>query len=119
MLDPLGLFAVNRMTSSLQMKTPIVEHLTPEDGKKQPEEKEADLFEISLTNVINNASWSLSDIIMATPVTLAHVLQRREKFAPFDMNPKVVVLDDCDASFDAINETTHKSLLFILRKFFS
>jgi hypothetical protein len=31
LLDPLGLFNINRMTSSLQMKTPIVEHLTPEN----------------------------------------------------------------------------------------
>lgn len=111
------------MTSSLQMKTPIVEHLTPEGeehktSEQQKEEKEADLFEISLTNVINNANWSMSDIIMATPVTLAHVLQRREKFAPFDMNPRIVVLDECDQAYDTENETTRKSLLFILRKFF-
>jgi hypothetical protein len=60
------------------MKTPIVEHITPEEDKKTVEQekgdREADLFEISLTNVINNANWSMSDIIMATPVTLAHVL---------------------------------------------
>lgn len=122
MLDPLGLMAINRMTSSLQMKTPIVEHITPEDDKKtteqQRQDKEADLFEISLTNVINNASWSMSDVIMATPVTLAHVLQRRDKFSPFDMNPRVVVLDECDQAYESENDTTKKSLLFILRKFF-
>jgi len=54
------------------------------------------LFEISLANVINNASWAMSDVIMATPVTLAHVMQRRDKFSPFDMNPRIVVLDECD-----------------------
>jgi hypothetical protein len=90
------------MTSSLQMKTPIVEYLTPEaegDKKKteqEKEDKEADLFEISLANVINNSNWTTSDVIMATPVSLAHVLQRRDKFSPFDMNPKVIVLDECD-----------------------
>lgn len=76
------------------------------------------MFEISLANVINNASWSLSDVIMATPVTLAHVLQRRDKFAPYDMNPRIVVLDDCDQAAFEENDTTRKSLLFILRKFF-
>lgn len=54
------------------------------------------MFEISLANVINNASWAMSDVIMATPVTLAHVMQRRDKFSPFDMNPRIVVLDECD-----------------------
>jgi len=39
MLDPLGLMMVNRMTSSLQMKTPIVEHITPEDDKKVDEQQ--------------------------------------------------------------------------------
>ena len=83
------------------MKTPIVEHLTPDDSKEpkmteqEKQDRESDLFEISLANMINNANWSMSDIIMATPVTLAHVLQRREKFAPYDMNPSIVVLDDC------------------------
>ena len=77
------------------------------------------MFEISLANVINNSSWSLSDIIIATPVTLAHVLQRRDKFAPFDMNPRVVVLDDCDQAVFDENDTTRKSLIFILRKFFA
>lgn len=96
LLDPLGLMSINRMTSSLQMKTPIVEHITPEDDKQPSQEKEADLFEISLANVINNASWAMSDVIMATPVTLAHVMQRRDKFSPFDMNPRIVVLDECD-----------------------
>jgi hypothetical protein len=42
--------------------------------EQEKETKEKDLFEISLQNVINNASWSMSDIIMATPVILAHVM---------------------------------------------
>ena len=75
------------------------------------------MFEISLANVINNANWNTTDIIMATPVTLAHVLQRRDKFAPFDMNPQVIVLDECDQSFENESDTTKKSLMFILRKF--
>lgn len=41
LLDPLGLFNFNRMTSSLQMKTPIVEHLTPEnEGERKRDEQE-------------------------------------------------------------------------------
>jgi hypothetical protein len=83
------------------MKTPVVEHITPEgDQKKKSEsekkERESELFEISLANVINNASWSISDVLMSTPVTLAHVLQRKEKYAPFDINPRVIVLDELE-----------------------
>jgi hypothetical protein len=34
------------------------------------------------------------------------------------MNPRVVVLDECDQAYETENETMRKSLLFILRKFF-
>jgi hypothetical protein len=59
------------------MKSPIVEFITPEKNDKKKavsEYTDEDLFDISIANVINNASWSLSDVLLTTPITLTHVL---------------------------------------------
>lgn len=64
----------------MQIKSPIVEFITPEKKEGEKTEKEyteEEIFEISMANVVNNASWSLSDVLVATPVTLAHVLKQR------------------------------------------
>jgi hypothetical protein len=79
MLDSDCRLKINRLTSSLQMKSPIVEFITPEKNdkagkKKVSEYTDEDLFDISIANVINNASWKLSDVLLATPITLTHVL---------------------------------------------
>ena len=104
------------------MKSPIVEFITPEKtdkaGKKKVSEyTDEDLFDISIANVINNASWKLSDVLLATPITLTHVLQKREKYEPFDINPQIVIIDECDLLLQ--DETLRKSLLWLLRKFAS
>ena len=81
------------------MKSPIVEFITPDknvDNKKAAEYTDEDLFDISIANVINNASWNISDVLFGTPVTLAHILQKRERYAPFDINPQTVVIDEVD-----------------------
>ena len=57
------------------MKTPIVEFITPDSKKGDKEYSDDELFNISLANVINNASWKLSDVIFATPVVLSHILE--------------------------------------------
>ena len=82
LLDSVNTLKINRLASSLQMNSPIVEHITPEKKSgNQNEEDEADqrekLFNFSLTNVRNNASWDLSDVIMSPPNTLSHVLKKR------------------------------------------
>jgi len=66
------------------MKSPIVEFLTPEQkpentkGEEQQKEyTEEEIFDISMANVINNASWSLTDVLISTPMTLSHVLKAR------------------------------------------
>ena len=79
MLDSDCRLKINRLTSSLQMKSPIVEFITPEKNDKSGKKKvseytDEDLFDISIANVINNASWKLSDVLLATPITLTHVL---------------------------------------------
>lgn len=56
-LDKDNRILMNRATSSLQMKSPIVEFITPDVKKGEREYTDDELFNISLANVINNASW--------------------------------------------------------------
>ena len=74
-LDIYNKIMLNRSTSSLQMKSPIVEFITPESKNGAKEYTEDELFNISLSNVINNASWTISDAIFSTPVVMSHILE--------------------------------------------
>lgn len=57
------------------MKTPIVEWITPGVDKKDEKiYSEDDLFNMSLSNVINNSSWKLTDVILSTPLVMSHIL---------------------------------------------
>lgn len=59
------------------MKSPIVEFITPDKNKGEKEYNDDELFNISLANVINNASWSLSDVLFSTPVVMSHILESK------------------------------------------
>ena len=87
---------INRATSSLQMKTPIVEFITPDKTKNERELSEEEQFDISLKNVINNASWKITDILLATPVVMSHIIDNKDKYDPYDINPAVIVVDEFD-----------------------
>jgi hypothetical protein len=79
------------------MKTPIVELITPDkskDGYKEVSEDQQ--FEISLKNVVNNASWSLTDMLLVTPVVMSHIIDKKDKYDPYDINPAVIVIDEFD-----------------------
>jgi len=95
-MDPFDRFLLNRATSSLQMKTPIVEFISPDPRKNDKEYSDNELFNISLTNVINNASWDLTDVLFCTPVVLSHILETKQKYSPFDINPKTIIIDEFD-----------------------
>ena len=95
-LDPSNRLLLNRATSSLQMKSPIVEFITPDARKGEKEYSDDELFNISLANVINNASWNLSDIIFSTPVVMSHILESKAKYNPYDINPKLIIIDEFD-----------------------
>ena len=64
-----------------------------------------------MANVINNASWSLTDVLISTPMTLSHVLKARQAFAPYDIN----VVDEVDLLLDS--EEIDKKVIEILKKF--
>ena len=46
--------------------------------------------------MVNNASWKLTDILLTTPVVMSHILDSRDKFDPYDINPAVIVIDEFD-----------------------
>ena len=98
-LDTMDRILFNRATSSLQMKSPIVEFITPDSKNKDDKQKEYsddDLFNISLANVINNASWKLTDVILSTPLVMSHILESKQKYSPLDINPKTIIIDEFD-----------------------
>jgi superfamily II DNA/RNA helicase len=99
------------------MKTPIVEFITPDKAKGERELSEEEQFDISLKNVINNASWKLTDVLLATPVVMSHILDSKDKFDPYDINPAVIVVDEFDELLQNTTFATH--MVKILRKFAS
>ena len=46
--------------------------------------------------MVNNASWKLTDILLTTPVVMSHILDSRDKYDPYDINPAVIVIDEFD-----------------------
>jgi superfamily II DNA/RNA helicase len=109
----------NRLYSSLQIKSPIVEHITPDknpvDGKPPKEYDDKEMFEISMSNLTNNASWQHCDVIVSTPLVTATTLKRRNAFAPHSVNPKQIVIDECDILLGSLD--INKKVVDILRKF--
>jgi hypothetical protein len=99
------------------MKTPIVEFITPDKSKGEKELSEEEQFAISIKNVVNNASWKLTDILLATPVVMSHIIDSKDKFDPYDINPAVIVVDEFDELLQ--NQTIAEHMMKILRKFAS
>ena len=77
------------------------------------------MFNISLINIQNNAAWDLSDIILSTPTTLSHTLSKRAEYAPFDINPAVIVFDECESFYEGADDKRLKPLTTILKTFFT
>jgi hypothetical protein len=45
---------------------------------------------------VNNASWRLTDVLIATPVVLSHIVEKKDKIDPYDLNPKIIIIDEID-----------------------
>ena len=124
-LDSVNTVKVNRLASALQMNSPVVEFITPEKSqhpREQPEDPHAQsekMFNISLTNIQNNAAWELSDIILSTPTTLSHTISKRAEYAPFNINPAVIVFDECETFYEEADDKRLKPLTNILKTFFT
>lgn len=106
---------MNRATSSLQMKSPIVEFITPDIKKGEREYSDDELFNISLYNVINNASWKISDILFSTPIVMSHILDSKGKYNPLDINPKTIIIDEFDELLQSNQLQAH--IVKLLKKF--
>ena len=124
LLDTVDQVRFNRMTSSLQMNSPIVEHITPDQSMKDEDEedkvaKQKKLFHISLSNVANNCTWEHCDVLLSMPITLSHILDKREQCGPYEINPRVIVFDEVEQMMEGGDETSMKHLHHILRKFFT
>lgn len=46
--------------------------------------------------MINNASYDLTDIMYLTPVVMQYIIEDYEKFSPYAINPKTIVIDEFD-----------------------
>lgn len=106
------------------MNSPVVEFITPEKTTQQRDEQfdrdqSEKMFNISLTNIQNNASWDLSDIILSTPTTLSHTISKRADYAPFNINPAVIVFDECETYYEEDDDKRLKPLTNILKTFFT
>lgn len=77
--------------------------------------RDHDLYSTSMNNVINNASWKLTDILIATPIVMAHIMASRDKFDPYDINPATIVIDEFDELLQ--NDSISGYLLKFLRKY--
>ena len=98
------------------MNSPIVEFISAAKEKEDEEKAENKMFNISLSNIQNNAAWDLSDIICSTPTTLWHTFSKRQEYAPFNMNPAVIVFDECDTLYE---EGKTQYVTNILKTFFT
>ena len=68
-----------------------------------------------MANVVNNASWDLSDVLISSPMTLSHVLKMKQQYAPYEINPSIVVFDEIDLMLEI--DEVEKKVLDILKKF--
>ena len=105
------------------MNSPVVEFITPEKNQQREQEDERaqseKMFNISLTNIQNNASWHLSDVILSTPTTLSHTISKRSEYAPYNINPAVIIFDECETFYEDPDDKRLKPLTNILKTFFT
>ena len=73
-----------------------MEYITPDANKNEKVLSNDEQFEMSLLNVINNSYWQLTDILCCTPPFLNHILEAKQKYMPFDINPKTIIIDEFD-----------------------
>lgn len=73
---------VNRVGSSVQLFSAIVEHMNKEGTYKTKREVETDqLDSVSVKNIVNNAKWELNDIMLVTPMILQFLIDDMKKYA--------------------------------------
>lgn len=106
---------MNRIGSSIQTTSPIVEHLTPESTKKDKREYKDDSDTVSLKNMINNSVWEKNDLVFTTPAIMKFIVEQLSTFEPYDINPGIIAVDEFDVLFS--NPGIAENMQYIVRKF--
>lgn len=106
---------MNRIGSSIQTTSPVVEHLTPESTKKDKWEYKDNTDNVSLKNVINNAVWEMNDLVFTTPAIMKFLIEEIKKYDPYDINPSIIAIDEFDVLLSNPGIADHMHL--IVRKF--
>jgi len=101
------------------MNSSVVEFITPDKSQEDDKAAGEKMFNISLTNIQNNASWDLSDILLSTPTTLNHTIGTRAEYAPYNINPAVIIFDECESFYEDLDDKRLKPLNNILKTFFT
>jgi len=115
-LDVTNTLSVNRVGSSVQLFSPIVEHLTMgSDFRNKRELMTREIDTVSVKNLVNNANWNLNDIMLVTPMVLKFLLDDMRRYDPYGLNPSIIALDEFDLLFT--NPGMEDPMLQILRKF--
>jgi len=115
-LDVHNSLNVNRVGSSVQLFSPIAEHITKEgEFRNKRELMTEQVDQVSVKNIINNAKWELNDIMLTTPMLLKFLIDDVSKYEQYDINPSVIALDEFDLLFN--NPGMEASMLAIMRKF--
>ncbi len=97
-LDVTGELSISRMGSSLQIYTPIIDEVfeRADAGKSEDKGKRDSSGEDSFINMVLNADTRYSNIMFTTPALLSAILDEKLPHAPFDINPRIIVLDQFD-----------------------
>ncbi|CAI2367187.1 unnamed protein product [Moneuplotes crassus] len=115
-LDVSNTLRVNRVGSSVQLFSPIVEHITAQSEYRNKREiSSKDMDSVSVKNIVNNSNWKLNDIMLATPMVFKFLVDDTMKYDPYNINPQTIVMDEFDLLFT--NPGMSDAMLQILRKF--
>ena len=93
-----------------------MEHLTQEGTYKNKREISTDEADaVSVKNIVNNAKWEMNDILLTTPMILKFLIDEFDSYAPYDINPSIIALDEFDLLLN--NPGMEEAMIQIIRKF--
>jgi hypothetical protein len=56
---------------------------------------------------------------MSLPLTLSHILDKREVSGPYEINPRILIFDEVEQMMEGSDDSSLKHLNHIIRKFFT
>jgi hypothetical protein len=92
-LDYMNKLKVIRLGNSLQSVAPSVENNDDTDSEESSKE---DMLDTIKLNLINSTDWKKIDILFTSPNMMDLVLNNKDSYDYFDINPEIVLIDDFD-----------------------